>query len=393
MSQDAACNYGTGEAAKKCLKTCGKCSSGASSGASSSSPCADSTTWKDVDGDGCKVYADYIAKGAMTRSAACNYGNGGAAKHCQQTCGQCSKEMGAMNTEPSACADKACVGDWLVKTGQCYQCHDWASRCDEPAFSKDCPETCGLCGSPAEGSVGTAPAEALPPDSPVAKASAAACEDQECIKNWGEPGQCNKCEDYAADYCGNDRAFMEACPRSCKLCSAEVTAQAACMDDFKQVSCQEYKDLGWCDQPDISHHCKATCGLCTASAANIETHMHAPILNIPDSEPGSIVAPQQTKAAVSQQEAMHEQGGHPRGPHVAQDEDDDDSEDDSDGDDSQPVAAHQKEESPEQPKEDAEDSRKPLPPAFVPQSASSRVAMPSLLLLLAATAAATTLVA
>lgn len=63
------------------------------------------------------------------------------------------------------------------------------------------------------------------------------CKDSACIKSWlATTGKCFQCEDFASDYCGNDDAFMESCPKSCKLCSAEAVN---CHDDFKVIACKE----------------------------------------------------------------------------------------------------------------------------------------------------------
>lgn len=59
--------------------------------------CADDSDWVDMDGDGCEVYADAIAKGDMTEEQACGRahvtletGNPSeAAKYCPVTCGNC----------------------------------------------------------------------------------------------------------------------------------------------------------------------------------------------------------------------------------------------------------------------------------------------------------------
>lgn len=288
------------------------------------------------------------------------------------------------------CQDEACVGDWKVKTGQCYQCQDWASRCDEPSFRKDCPQTCGLCGPNQQ-----APPKAAPAAQEEAPAAAAGtCQDDPCIKGWGETGECKKCEDFAADYCGNDREFMESCPRSCKLCTPDAKPQA-CVDDFKTSSCEEYKDLGWCEASEILPHCKATCGKCTAAMDVAKD----PTLNIPDNAPEGQVGPTKTEDEEGTEEQPphhhpHGSGGghhqqhhggaasaHGRHHRGREDYDSDTEEHHGHGrgrgqrnsqeedDEEEPEAAESREEL--EPAVEAEpEVRKPLPAAFQPRSAA-----------------------
>jgi len=253
LSKSQACNYGTSEAKKNCHATCGSC-------AKESAPppppsCEDDPTWRDVDGDNCKVYGEYITKKQLKRSVACAYNKGAASMYCKKTCETCPQPLQeSLQADGSAvCADHRCVGDWLRRTGQCFTCADWPNRCNEASFIRDCPLTCGVC-QPAE--VNVQPTLAAP----------TRCEDSECIEPWrnASGGTCLKCKDFAADYCGNDQEFMEACPKSCHLCIPDAPPKA-CSDIFKLATCTEYKGMGWCAQSDISSNCRKTCGVCAES--------------------------------------------------------------------------------------------------------------------------------
>lgn len=245
LSRQQACSYGTGAARKHCRETCGDC------GAAAAPACEDEASWKDVDGDSCEVYAQYIRDGQLTRQAACAYQGGGAARHCKKTCNTCPAKISQqIYEEPDYCEDSRCVGDWLRKTGQCFSCSEWPSRCNETSFERDCPRTCGLC-------------DAVASSVKVETEAPPTCEDSECIEAWREAagGKCLKCSDFAADYCGNDKAFMEACPRSCNLCAKNVPKEP-CQDVFKLPTCLGYKSMGWCKHTDIAENCQKTCDAC-----------------------------------------------------------------------------------------------------------------------------------
>jgi len=278
LTLEQACSYGSGDAKGFCPKTCKVCSSTDSSSSSSegSSTCSDDASWSDVDGDNCAVYKQYIADGQLTRDAACSYNDGAAAEYCRETCNTCEQQTMTVgeshledqsaslekedgNVTKETCEDAPCVSSWLKTTGQCFTCSDWPSRCVDPGFLKDCPLTCGTCKKETQDDG----SEDDDDDTEVAsKDQATTCEDSECIDPWKKTtGKCLKCADYAADYCGFDNDFMEACPKSCKLCSAEAAA-APCEDHFKKLVCKNYKFMGWCRQSHIAKNCAKSCGKC-----------------------------------------------------------------------------------------------------------------------------------
>lgn len=244
LSRSHACR---GEVEKSCRATCTGCSNSGGAGAASS--CEDDPSWQDKDGDSCKTYDEYIQNGKMTQEGACTYDGGVASRYCRKTCNSC---MQSITDNSGECTDQMCVTQWLKQTGQCFKCEEWPARCNETHFQQDCPLTCGLC-----------PVSAQIADDSAKKEVVTDCEDSQCIEHWrnGPAGKCYKCSDFASDYCGNDREFMEACPKSCKLCDARVSA-STCVDDFAKMGCNEYKSMGWCSQKTISRHCKRTCGKC-----------------------------------------------------------------------------------------------------------------------------------
>jgi len=181
--------------------------------ATQSTACKDDATWTDSDGHGCRVYAEFIAAGRLTQNQACNYGDGSALLHCKKTCEQCSSDLEnrAAATTPATTAEESTTAAPTTTTKE------------------------------------------APP-----------CEDADCIESWYQSfGQCFKCSEYADTYCGKDALFMQSCPKSCKLCSG--SPPPPCNDDFKTASCEEWSDLGFCDQPKIGRSCKKTCGLCPGS--------------------------------------------------------------------------------------------------------------------------------
>jgi len=195
--------------------------------------CADDSKWKDKDGDGCAIYADFIAKGKLSQKQACSYGTAGARGHCKKTCGVC-----------------------------------------EPAQTE-------------------APTTTAAPvtDAPTAeeKSEAAECQDRLWVTSWEESfGKRYKCSEFKDQYCGQDALFMQSCPKSCNLCSS--TPQV-CADDFKKESCEEWSALGFCDQPKVIRSCKKTCGLCSKMAsARISDKETAGILSGPGTAEAEIVA-------------------------------------------------------------------------------------------------------
>mmetsp|Transcript_53800 Transcript_53800/g.155263 ORF Transcript_53800/g.155263 Transcript_53800/m.155263 type:complete len:1153 (-) Transcript_53800:106-3564(-) len=257
MTVADACSYDGGIAKRHCPRTCEACTAPEAlnedtpedEGEADPSACEDSKVWKDKDGSGCSDYRTYIKKGVMTRDDACSYDGGKAARQCRQTCQTCVAPPKAKDDKK--CADKQCVGSWLRASGQCFQCKEWPSRCDEAEFKADCPLTCGVCKPSAE------EIEDSEDDDEPASAD---CEDSECIESWKDStGKCFKCEDFADDYCGVDADFMKSCPKSCKLCSETLPA---CHDDYKVSVCKEYKSWGWCTRHDVGIHCLDTCGQC-----------------------------------------------------------------------------------------------------------------------------------
>lgn len=231
-------------------------------------PCTDDIAWRDMDGDGCRVYKTYIDEGTMTRSVACNYGGGQAKQHCMKTCNSCPQQQhksahplansdqgGEKEEAEEPCEDEQCITEWERETGQCFSCEDYSGRCAEPDVARDCPVTCGLCGKG-----GLPPADASTTAAP--QRTAGKCKDEPCVMHWKKDlGVCIPCEDYAEDYCGTDEQFMASCPKSCQLCE-EFSVARSCTDSFKAQSCAEYKDLGWCRHEEISQHCQKTCNLC-----------------------------------------------------------------------------------------------------------------------------------
>jgi hypothetical protein len=230
--------------------------------------CTDDVVWSDADGDGCKVYAQYISEGKLTLDEACNYGNSHAKTYCRKTCGTCQAEKIA-----DTCEDKQCVTKWRFERGKCFSCDEWKNFCSETFFAHDCPRTCGMC--KADGIETTPPL----PTTPVLTTTASstmppterptmppACEDSKCVESWLQINNvCHKCSDYAEDYCGRDEGFMKSCPKSCRICS---DGKPKCFDDFLPHTCKRYTEWGWCSTDHIADHCKASCGLCSA-----EPHM------------------------------------------------------------------------------------------------------------------------
>jgi len=266
LSQKEACQYGDGAATDKCRKTCGACPSQYAPHGRAVQ-CEDSTEWRDKDGDSCKTYAEYIKGGQLSREFACKYGGGEAAENCKKTCETCPAAQlpQAIQDDTASCKDKQCVEEWKRTTGQCFECAQWPSRCNETAFRNDCPKTCGLC---APDGLSTESADAAldanlegEQEEELAEENSD-CKDDECVESWLEStGKCFHCEEFAAEYCGVDDAFRASCPKSCRMCS---TKPIKCHDDFKLSTCKEYKAWGWCEEKDVSTHCKATCGLCPA---------------------------------------------------------------------------------------------------------------------------------
>mmetsp|Transcript_161360 Transcript_161360/g.286099 ORF Transcript_161360/g.286099 Transcript_161360/m.286099 type:complete len:1355 (+) Transcript_161360:74-4138(+) len=225
--------------------------------------CTDDLTWTDTDGDGCHVYADYIAQKKLTRKEACEYGGGVAQVHCRQTCESCE-------VTKETCQDKQCVTRWRLTRGACFVCSDWAAHCGEEHFAHDCPRTCGMC--VAEGPETTPPLPTTPmpltttelvtqpPTEPPT--TPPPCEDQDCVQGWLKSfGVCYKCSEFAADYCGRDEQFMKSCPKSCRICS---DGELPCHDNFLPHTCKRYQSWGWCAHQHIAEHCKASCGICAA---------------------------------------------------------------------------------------------------------------------------------
>jgi len=179
--------------------------------------CADDSKWADKDGDGCSVYAEFIAAGKLTQKQACEWGGGDARTSCKKTCGMCE---------------------------------DTESSTPPPPVP------------PRE--------ESAPPPPPQSSAKEEeVCEDSECVESWRKTfGKCIKCDEFKDTYCGKDALFMQSCPKSCKLCSE--SGSNACADDFNQDRCEEWRALDFCDQPKVVKSCKKTCGLCEHMAASIE---------------------------------------------------------------------------------------------------------------------------
>jgi len=251
--------------------------SGDSSSDNQDYSCTDDPHWTDADGDGCAVYRQYIEEGRMQKEEACEYGEGLGKIYCRQTCNTCQAE--ALR---ETCADKQCIVKWYEEIGQCYECFAYATHCDEDFFKADCPATCGLCKSdtlkigasaPAETvattiatttTTTTTPAATMPPK----------CEDAPCITAWLEThGECFKCPDFAADFCGKDTLFMESCPRTCKMCVPGEELE--CQDDFREHVCKRFKGFGWCAVAHVQEHCKSTCGVCSqlAGARGLPTNV------------------------------------------------------------------------------------------------------------------------
>lgn len=226
--------------------------------------CTDDPVWTDNDGDGCHVYADFIAKGTLSLSDACNYNQGAAKAHCRKTCNTCE-------IHSSTCKDKECVAKWYQESGKCYACTEWAAFCADEFFAKDCPQTCGTCkASQNIDSAASAMVVVTPPAttttttvhiSTTLPTAPPVCEDAECVESWmTEFGNCYSCKEFAEEFCGRDEAFMKSCPKSCNMC--EKGAEPVCQDDFMPHVCKRYAEWGWCPLEHVSSHCKATCGIC-----------------------------------------------------------------------------------------------------------------------------------
>lgn len=275
LSKRQACTYGTGEAQTRCRATCGDCRATQLTAPLEES-CEDNKTWADADGDSCEVYGEYIREAQLTREAACSYENGSSSRHCQKTCQSCPQQemqieqiVAENRPEETYCEDEHCVGEWLRKTGQCRACRDWPVHCNETAFRRDCPMTCGLCGG-------------APNVEKAVVEDARKCEDDACIEPWRKDagGQCLKCSEFAADYCGNDEVFMKSCPLSCGLCQPGLPKKK-CADVFKFFTCARYKVMGWCKHEDIASSCMKTCKTCQ----KVDDYPYTPVDKPPPTKP------------------------------------------------------------------------------------------------------------
>jgi len=226
--------------------------------------CTDDPVWSDSDGDNCAVYAKAIAKGKMAREEACGYNDGAAKPYCRKTCHACE-------IDSSTCQDKVCVTKWHAESDRCFACSDYSSMCGLPFFAADCPRTCGSCRSSTPVTAPPIPTTPLPPTTVttstttrVAMTTQPICKDNQCVTSWQKTfGECFKCEDYAAQYCGNSEPFRLSCPKSCMMCAPEH--MQVCEDNFMPHTCKRYQEYGWCTQyAHISDNCKATCGVCAA---------------------------------------------------------------------------------------------------------------------------------
>lgn len=210
--------------------------------------CNDDIAWTDFDGDGCDTYKAKIAEGKMSVEQACSYNSGLAKSHCRKSCKTCT-------VTADTCRDKSCVTSLLERFGRCLSCGDWPSKCNEAAFRSDCPRTCGTC---------PVSSESLQPPvkGNLTTTSAITCEDHSCVDAWLEStGNCYKCKDFAKEFCGRDEEFRQACPRSCNICRSGE-GRDKCKDDFLSHNCNRLVEWGRCGDPDVTEHCKASCGFC-----------------------------------------------------------------------------------------------------------------------------------
>jgi len=233
--------------------------------ASKDATCTDDPVWSDSDGDSCAVYAKAIAKKTMDRKEACGYNDGAAKPYCRKTCQKCE-------IDSSTCQDKVCVTKWHAESGRCFACSDYSAMCGLPFFAADCPRTCGSCRSSTPVTTPPLPTTPLPPTTrttttttTIAPTRQPVCKDSQCVTAWQKTfGECYKCEDYAAEYCGNTEHFRASCPMSCKMCAPQQSLQV-CEDNFMPHTCKRYQEFGWCTlYAHISDNCKATCGVCAA---------------------------------------------------------------------------------------------------------------------------------
>ncbi|CAK0890373.1 unnamed protein product [Prorocentrum cordatum] len=229
--------------------------------------CVDDPSWMDMDGDTCEVYSEYIKSGKMSLETACGYNDGEARRSCRRSCGGCD---GA--PPRGQCRDAACVVKWRLEYGRCFACDQWPSRCGDPDFAADCPKTCGTCApsseeteDESEGLV-VVPQTSRAPETTTTRPPAAApapCKDHDCVDHWlKKTGECYHCEEFAEAFCGRDEEFMEACPRSCKMCTPN--GEPGCEDNFSPHTCRRLAAWQWCGNGHVAEHCRASCGLCPA---------------------------------------------------------------------------------------------------------------------------------
>jgi hypothetical protein len=226
--------------------------------------CVDDPSWMDLDGDTCEVYSEYIKSGKMSVETACGYNDGEARLHCRRTCLECDKEL-----QHEECRDADCVVKWRLEYGRCFGCEQWPSHCGDPDFAAECPKTCGTCTPSSENKDKAKRTVVVPQTSkapvttttePLA-APPIVCRDHDCVDHWlKKTGECYQCHEFAETFCGRDEEFMEACPRSCKMCTPNT--ESSCEDNFSPQTCRRLAAWQWCGSGHVAEHCRASCGLC-----------------------------------------------------------------------------------------------------------------------------------
>jgi len=237
--------------------------------------CADDPGWMDLDGDTCEVYSAFIKSGKMSAEEACGYNDGEARRNCRRVCGECDKEP-----QREKCQDLACVMKWRLEYGRCFRCEQWPSHCGDPDFAADCPKTCGTC-TPSPGKeeeeakrAAAVPQRSKAPATTTTEPPAAPpipCRDHDCVDHWlKETGECYQCHEFSDTFCGRDEEFMEACPRSCKMCTPN--REPSCEDNFSPHTCRRLAAWQWCGHGRVAEHCRASCGLCPTLPEETEGH-------------------------------------------------------------------------------------------------------------------------
>lgn len=160
LSREDACNFGDGLAKLYCRKTCDTCTV-------TDDTCADKT---------CSAFFQKLTGGCVVCSewpSLC--GSPQFDADCPMTCGLCETGRKAASMEVSnmpvavpmvvststttttttpppdvytaPCKDHECVDHWLEKTGQCFQCSDYADEyCGrDQIFTTACPRSCRMC--------------------------------------------------------------------------------------------------------------------------------------------------------------------------------------------------------------------------------------------------------